>query len=227
MIYKDIDSIRRADIKISLLTTIMVVINPVGGTRMKNCLRLFAILLAISPAAFAQGPPVGYIGLFSDSGHTSWCATGTLPYYAVTMYIFCLPSENGQMCAEFAVDYSTDPGIIKTSPTANSHISVALGALDSGMSVCFAECQTDWHWPFSQNLFINTAEKVEIRIVGHPNVGDDPTYQFANCLEDYPLEPCIIYTSLFINSTDGVDPECMTMGTGPANWGAIKSLYNE
>ena len=139
---------------------------------MKKCLMLLVVLVLLSPAAKAQ-PPVGYIGLFTDAGHSSWCAYGTAPYYPVTMYICCLPSVNGQMCAEFAIDYTADPGIIKTSATAAPHVSVALGGLDTGMSVCFLECQTEWHWAFSQALFINTSSKLTLQIVPHPVVNPD------------------------------------------------------
>ncbi|MCK4538184.1 MAG: hypothetical protein KAV42_05240 [Candidatus Krumholzibacteria bacterium] len=193
---------------------------------MKKCLLMTLALMLISTAAFAQAPPVGYIGLFVDTEHTSWCASGTPPY-TFFIYIWCLPSENGQMCAEFAVDYSDDPGVIPTAPTPASYISVALGSLDGGMSVCFTECQTDWHYPFSQMLFINTPSKATVRIIEHPDIKPAPIYQFANCLEDFPMEPCKVFTNVYVNSVDGVDAECSTTAAEPFSWGAIKHLMTE
>ncbi len=192
---------------------------------MKKCLLFLVTLMLLFSAANAQ-PPVGYIGLFADETHTSWCVYDTEPYYPVDLYIWCLPSINGQACAEFAVEYPDDPGIIKTTITQNSHISIAMGGLETGMSVCFLECQTDWHWMFKHELYINTSTKRTIRIIPHPDP-DILAYQFANCLEDNPLEPCILFTNLYINSQNGIDPECSTTGTTPASWGAIKSLYEE
>ncbi|HSG27461.1 MAG TPA: hypothetical protein VLA34_03200 [Candidatus Krumholzibacterium sp.] len=193
---------------------------------MKKCLLIVAAVLLFSSAAFAQAPPVGYIGLFLDDAHSVWCATGAVPYWPATLYVWFLPSVNGQICAEFAIDYGGDPGIVKIAPTNAGHISVALGALDTGMSVCFVECQNDWHWGFTQGMFINTASKVTIRVIAHPEV-NPPTYQFANCLEDFPMEPIISLSNVYINSEIGVDPECEAMGTAPASWGAIKNLYEE
>lgn len=191
---------------------------------MKKCLLFALALLFVSSAVYAQ-PPVGYIGLFADDARSSWCAYGTTPYYPVTMYIFCLPSVNGQFCAEFAIDYTDDPGIIKAGVTNNSHVSVALGDLATGMSVCFLTCQTDWHWAMSHSLFINTSSKREIRIVEHPGVVP-PAVQFAYCPVGSPMEPCIILSSLFINS-QATDPECLVLGNTPATWGAVKSLFAE
>jgi len=192
---------------------------------MKKCLMLLVVLVLLSPAAQAQ-PPLGYIGLFTDASHSSWCASGT-PFYPVTMYIWCLPGINGQMCAEFAIDYTADPGLIKTGATQAPHVSVALGGLDSGMSVCFIECQTDWHWAFSQVLLVNTSSKVTIQIVPSPVVEPTPLYQFANCLPKFPLEPCIVFTNLYINSQNGIDAECSTTANETATWGAIKNIYQD
>lgn len=193
---------------------------------MKKCLMLLVVIVLLSPAAKAQ-PPVGYIGLFTDAGHSSWCAYGTTPYYPVTMYIWCLPSVNGQMCAEFAVDYTADPGIIKTAVTPAAHVSVALGSLEAGMSVCFIECQTEWHYAFTQALFINTSSKLTLQIIPNPVVEPVPLYQFANCLPKFPTEPCIVFTNLYINYQNGVDAECSTTATETASWGAIKNIYQD
>ena len=96
-----------------------------------------------------------------------------------------------------------------------------------GMSVCFTECQTEWHYAFTQTLFINTSSKLTIQIVPNPVVEPTPLYQFANCLEFFPIEPCIVFTNLYINSQNGIDPECSTTATETATWGAIKNIYKD
>jgi hypothetical protein len=193
---------------------------------MKKCLMLSLALMLISTAVFAQAPPIGYIGLFVDTDHTTWCATGTTPY-SFFIYVWCLPATDGQMCAEFAIDYSDDPGVIKTSTIQAAHVSIALGSLDGGMSACFTTCQTEWHYPFSQMLYITTAEKATVRIIEHPGILPAPAYQFANCLEDFPMEPCKVFTSVYVNSENGVDAECSTTAAESFSWGAIKHLITE
>ncbi|MBU8921357.1 MAG: hypothetical protein KOO63_06010 [Bacteroidales bacterium] len=189
---------------------------------MKKCLLMTLALMLISTAALAQLPPLGYIGLFVDSEHSVWCPPGT-PTYSFTMYIWCLPGENGQMCAEFAIDYSDDPGIIKTAVILEDYISVSMGGLDTGMSVCFLTCQTEWHAPLSQVLWVTTVAKNTLRIIEHPGLST-PAYQFSNCLEGQPIEPCKAYTSIYVNSVQGVDAECSTTGAESFSWGAIKQL---
>lgn len=194
---------------------------------MKKCLLIVVAAMLFSSTAFAQAPPVGYMGLFADDAHSVWCAHDDgPPFWLLTMYIWCLPSVNGQMCAEFSIDYGGDPGLMKIAPVSAPHVSVALGELDTGMSVCFNACQTDWHWAFNQGIFVNTENKVTVRVIAHPDPNIQ-TFQFANCLEDFPMEPIIILSNLYINSVQGVDPECAVLGTAPATWGAIKNLYEE
>jgi hypothetical protein len=175
--------------------------------------------MLIATVANAQ-PPVGYIGLFADVDHTTWCVTGA-GFYPFNMYIWCLPSYLGQICAEFMVCYPAN--VIQSTVTWNDPIiSVSLGDLPSGLSVCFDPCQTTWFWIANQAMYCTDPTQTYIYICPHPDVG---VYQFANCEPGYPTEPCIALTHLFINYTAG-DPECETTGTEDASWGAIKSMID-
>ena len=197
-----------------------------GGTNMKRILLLGFVLLMISGAVCAQLPPIGTIGLFADEGRTTWCATGAgppPPYYAVEMWIWCLPNNLGMMCAEFMLAYPDPSLVIKSTVTQNDSVCVALGTLDTGMSVCFCTCQWDWIWPFHQTLYVAPGTKMYIEIVVHP----DPfikDVQFANCEPGLPIEPVHIFSNLYLNY-DASEPECGEPGTREATWGAIKSMY--
>ena len=78
---------------------------------MKRALLIVPLMLLVASASPAQLPPVGYIGLFTDAGHDAWCVTGAMPFYSADVWSFCLPSEQGQRCAEFALSYP-ESGVI-------------------------------------------------------------------------------------------------------------------
>jgi hypothetical protein len=193
---------------------------------MKKALLLMIVALMLSSAVHAcpDCPPpyrYGYIGLYIDEGRMYWCASG-VGFYPVEMWIWCLPGENGQICAEFAISYP--PNVIQSTTTKNLPlISVDMGDLASGWSVCYIACQWSWHWPAHQLLYVTDPTKTHCEVVAHPGVG---AYQFANCEPGYPVEPCNILSHLFINY-DVFDPECAGFATQEASWGAIKSLISE
>ena len=185
---------------------------------MKKALLLMFAILLISGAVNAQLPPEGYIGLYADAGHTTQCVSGA-GMYQVEMWIWCWPSVRGQICAEFRVLYPAN--LIQSTVTSNTDIiSVTLGDLPAGMSVCYLACQTDWHWPFHQALWVTDATQTMIEIGSHPDAG---VYQFANCNDGYPVEPCIAYPAMLINVAALDCPEIL--GTEDTSWGAIKSLF--
>ncbi len=179
---------------------------------MKKVLLLTVAILMFSSLAIAQNPPQGYIGIFADETKSSNCYEGDLmaPMY---MYIWCLPSEYGQMAAEFMVTYPAN--VITSTVTAAPHIAVSMGDLASGISYSYTECQWDWHWDYKQLMYVTDSSGTQVDIVAHPDVG---TYQFSNCEDGFPIEPCIYYTPLYLNV-------CGPTGTDDASWGAIKGMY--
>jgi hypothetical protein len=161
---------------------------------MRACVFLAVLLCFISPLRAQQSNPPGYIGLFTDETHSGWYVTGT-PLYPVEMYICCLPGNLGQICLEFSICYPDN--VIKSTVTGNeSLISVELGDLENGKSVCYTNCQHGWHWCYHQTLWVTDTEPTICEICPHPDLG---VYQFANCEDGYPVEPCIKYTNLYIN----------------------------
>ncbi len=181
---------------------------------MKKLLILGIALLLISGNAVAQGG-YGYIGLFVDDMHSTWCTTAS----SFDMYVWCLPSTNGMMGFEHAISY---PGnIIPSTVTSNSSvISVCMGDLSSGISCGLNACEEDWIWTHKQTLFVTDGVQTNIEIIEHPDVG---AYQFTNCEDGFPIEACVKFTDIMVN-TDPTSPSCVR-GTGEESWGAIKSLY--
>jgi hypothetical protein len=149
-----------------------------------------------SEAAFVRSSTTnqGQIGLYLDENRLTNCADG-IPFYPLDMWIWCKPGDLGQMCAEFAVDYPYN--VIQEQVTENEDlVSVTLGELATGMSVCYQQCRLDWNWPFRQTLFVTDSLPTMVRIVAHPDVG---RYQFANCSPGYPIEDVERCSSVIVN----------------------------
>ncbi|UCF04486.1 MAG: hypothetical protein JSV33_11170 [bacterium] len=184
---------------------------------MKKALLLALAVLFLSGAALAQLPPHGYIGLYTDE-HVTCCVTGE-GFYPVEMWIWCLPSLKGMICAEFMCVYPAN--VIQSTVTTNPLVSVTLGTLDTGMSVCFADCHWTWIWPFHQALWVTDPTATDISIVKHPDPNIE-CVQFANCDPGYPTECAVVHTKLLLNQ-ECPPPDCV--GTEEASWGAIKDQF--
>ena len=183
---------------------------------MKKAILLTVALLLVAGAANAQ-----YIGLYVDNERSSWCATG-VGFYPVEMWIWCLPGPLGQICAEFMVTYPVN--VITSTVTWNVPIiSVSLGDLSSGLSVCYVNCLYDWHWPAHQTLYVTDPTATYCTIQKHPDPAVEDI-QFANCEPGYPTEPTTVLTNLYFNYGP-TDAECMGTAVEETSWGAIKSLY--
>jgi hypothetical protein len=184
----------------------------------KTALLTIAFLLLSAVPALAMYPE-GYMGLFTDDARSSWCASGA-GFYPVNMWIWAKPNaELGTICSEFMICYPTN--VIQSTTTWNTTlISVSLGDLASGLSVCYIMCQWDWFWIAHQLLYVTDPTQTRVYICVHPAVG---VYQFANCSPGYPVEPCVLLTHLYLNYVP-TEPECQGTATESASWGAIKSL---
>ncbi|HEM46446.1 MAG TPA: hypothetical protein ENO23_05295, partial [Alphaproteobacteria bacterium] len=138
-------------------------------------------------------PPNGYIGLYADEEHSRYDVMNPGGFHPFEMWIWCLPSEFGMMCAEFAIQYPQN--VIAATVTESPLVSVYLGDLAAGMSACFSECSWEWSWLFRQQCYLTDMEISSIRIVAHPAVDD---IQFANCQSGYPIYPAIVLNDLYL-----------------------------
>ena len=190
---------------------------------MKKALYAGILLLLVSSAAFAQLLPHGYMALCTDQtappDFSNTCGTTGVPFYPVEMYIWCLPSNRGQICAEFMVDYPVN--IIQSTVTTSPLICVTLGTLDTGMSACLCRCTYSWTWYFHQLLYVTDSTQTCVKIVKHPDENTE-CIRFANCDPGWPDECVTVLTSLCVNQEC---PQCI--GTEESSWGAIKNLYKK
>lgn len=187
---------------------------------MKRYLMVFLAVLLLSTAVSAQTN--GYIGLFADVDHTTWCATPASIPGNFNMWIYALPRADGTFCAEFMLQGPADPTLILAGMTANPGNSIILGDPLSGVSLCFPDCQFGWTWIYQVMVVVMSANQNTISLVAHPTAGGP---NFTECSGDRPIYEAVIFNNLYVNYTNGVDPECSETGTAPASWGAIKSLY--
>ncbi len=190
---------------------------------MKRYLMLFVALMMISSVAHSQTS--GYLGLFTDQTRTSWCNYPASVPTAVLMYVIALPSVDGLRCVEFAVDYAPEStNILPSQVTYNPIYTVALGDINTGLSVCYGACQTDWFYAMHQMIIVYDRTMYTMSIQPHSGTGH---VYFASCIEpERPKYDAIPFTNFYINATNGVDPQCGETASTPASWGAIKSLYN-
>lgn len=183
----------------------------------KRLLALLILFLVVTGTASAQQE--GYIGLYTDDTHSQSCVTG-VGFYPAQVWIWCLPGENGQICAEFSVAYP--PNIVQSTVYKNTPIiSVDMGDIAGGWSVCYTDCRYDFHWLAWQQIYVTDATPGWIEIVKHPSP-EITCVQAANCLPGYPIE-CLMVLTKF-----GVNQECPPenpIGTEETTWGAIKGLY--
>jgi hypothetical protein len=190
---------------------------------MKKALLLAVALMLVATVAQAQ-PPTGYIGLFTDDTRTEWCATG-VGFYPVEVWVMCLPSYLGQICCEFKLCYPAN--MVPSTATFNTPIiSVTLGDLDTGISVCYVDCQWNWHWVVHRTYYVTDPTQTYLYICAKPPPEGPGVYQFANCEPGFPVEPCIAFTHFYVNRDPVADDLCNPpTATEDASWGAIKSMH--
>lgn len=186
---------------------------------MVKAIVLFVALLMLSGSVLADG----FIGLYSDGTHTS-CAANGVGMYPVEMWIWCKPDPSlGMICAEFMISYPAN--VIQSTVTWNDPIiSVWLGDLPSGLSICFIVCQWDWTWIAHQTIYVTDPTQTMCQVWKHPDPGI-PCVSLYDCTPGYPGYCVGAYPRLWLNHPNGscADP----IATEETSWGAIKSIYGD
>ena len=145
----------------------------------------------VLPISEIEAQTPAKLGLYVDEARSSnEAATPGL----FTGWVFCLPGTNGVMCAEFMV--KVPEGMILLNTTGNPGISVALGSLTDGMSVCFTECRDDWVWTHNFNVYASSASPAEITIERHPSTQERA---IASCIGGYPVEEVLVSSRICVN----------------------------
>lgn len=191
---------------------------------MRQAILAAMIIASLAGSLDAQPPPRGVISLYADGAH-SYNAYCTLPWgYSIAkveMWVWCLPSENGLWGAEFAVSYPSN--VMADRVTYNSNLAIKQGGLLEGLSAAFGACQWDWCWIAHQTLYVISPEQTNLGVAPHPASG---FFQFFNCSEGHPAEPCLKGSDLYLNvSTVPCLPPETAIGVGGSTWGGVKNLF--
>ncbi len=170
---------------------------------MKQSLSLALILVLLGITANAENPPVGGMGLYANEWHDYFCAEGA-GFYPVEMWVWCIPSVNGQHGVHFDIAYPAN--VIQSTITWNEDIIGVIPAIppEDGISIPYISCQWDWHWCMHQLLYVTDPVQTYCEIVPHPDMG---AYLFTTCLEGYPTESCYKMVNLYLNYGP-MDPAC-------------------
>jgi hypothetical protein len=182
---------------------------------LKKLVFLIAALLLLFGATTAWCCPG--IGLFADADRSICEVISPGGFYPFEMWIWIQPHiDNGTICNEFRICYP--PNVIQSTVTWNDPIiSVMLGDLPSGLSVCYIICQYDFFWIAHQACYLTDTTPAWIEVCAHPDVG---VVQYADCTPGYPVWPSTIWNHLALNQP------CV-IGTEESSWGAIKSMVSE
>lgn len=179
---------------------------------MKKALLLGVALLLIASVVSAQLPPQGYIGLYADDNHSSWCINAT---GSQTMYCFVLPPEAGMKCIEISTVLSS-ANIAVFSPIYNDDVAQpVMGGVPGDLAACFNSCWGEWVMAFSATLFIMAPTPESVVLEAFTG---SPYLKILDCagLEVEALPMTYLYTN--------TDP-CPGTANQESTWGAIKNMY--
>lgn len=193
---------------------------------MSRVLIIAVMVACLAGAAGAELPARGNVGLYADATRTynAYCQFPPgHPIAKVDLWVWCQPSVNGLLCADFGVSFPSN--VMRSGITYNTAIiSTGSGDLATGYSVCLNACQWDWCWIAHQILFVNSAQATTVDVVPHQVLG---VLQFTTCAQGNATEPCLRGTSLYLNSSSPCVPPDLPIATEEPTWGTLKSLFNE
>lgn len=166
---------------------------------MKKTILFLVTVLLISSNGRSLAQQFGQIGVYIDEDHSKNCYWGaTSLYTSIELWIWCLPGENGMVCADYKLfSYSYgDFALIPLYEIANPAISYESGNLWNGTSVCFCECQYNWVWTHRHLILLYSSGPANVGIEKHP---DYDNIQFTTCVPGYPKEQANMYPYFCIN----------------------------
>ncbi|HSG29361.1 MAG TPA: Ig-like domain-containing protein, partial [Candidatus Krumholzibacterium sp.] len=156
-----------------------------------------AIVPVSTGILYTDGVRSSKISLYLDEARSDY-SLDIGPYQIFDVYVWCSPSSDGMMCAEYAI--SANPAYeslqcLEIGSEMSPLVSVSMGDFTSGISTCLYDCQHAWTW-ISKARYMYISGQGTIRVVPHPAVG---TAQFATCLEGHPLEQVELGTAIKVN----------------------------
>ena len=188
---------------------------------MRRILPLLFVLLVLAPAARAgqacdPSPDVCRMMLTADECRLELCAEVGAPFQNFYIYAWVLPPSDGATHVDFDIEFP---------PSVTVYITLLNDAFLPTMftppgppwSLAYMSCQTASHWVIRYEVFLVDLDPALVAIA--PN-GDTGLLAARTCAGGNPSVPMFPYNHFTINDPNG----CGVIGTGPASWGAIKTL---
>jgi len=188
---------------------------------MRILLILLAVVSVLSVAVNVHCQSNAYIGLYSESDQSSWCASG-IPPYEVTIWVWVLTPEPGMVGVGLNLELPANCTYV----TGSAHPRILPELTDPDdkspkwtISGSLSGCVSGWMWTHSRTYLVDDSTPATIEIVAHPELGD---FRIGRCGGGvmYPIR----LTNVYINY-ESSNPECSVIGTEEKSWGCIKSLY--
>jgi hypothetical protein len=134
-----------------------------------------------------------WVGVYKDWTHSNQCVeVGTYQYFS--LWLWWRPGSRGMNSAEFKLDFPANVALLYTE--SNPAVSVESGTLDTGLSIAFAECQTDWVWTqYVSCILLAMGDEDVVTVDAHPSTG---SLLLEACDADHSTEWPFAFT-LYIN----------------------------
>ena len=155
------------------------------------------ITLVVVIVVIQNASAYSYFGLWADEARNFAAVNTYEDYELIEIWVWVNPDDEGGICAEYKLDFPEN--ILPVSTTFNPLHSVALGQAFGapGISICFANCQTDWFWTTKIEALVVNRDPQILTPASH----DDQAYTaIATCEPGYPIEEMQMLGSLYINT---------------------------
>ncbi len=180
---------------------------------MKKALLALAILALAAPIFAAEG----YVGIYTDTGHSNCSVNYPQPTDQRYLYVFWFAPVVGFQAVEFRLELSDIDLLELGAVTHNPDSNLQLGDVESGIAVAFQTCYVNqWQWSERVRFYLYDTYPGYIYLRGFPGASHD----IAWCAPGYEgsMSEAAILNHLAINQPCEV-------ATESESWGAIKSMF--
>lgn len=155
---------------------------------------LICAILAIAVSAYNASPSQGaMICIYADKSRSVREVSNPGGIHEFTIYVFCQPNVNGLLCTGFRMEFPQN--ITQGEVVVNPAVDSWTGEPESGIHVCFEECQERWVWTHAQTLSLTDSLPSEMFIRGP--YGGGPRFQ--NCIETDRVEHFYVCDPFLLN----------------------------
>jgi len=140
-----------------------------------------------------------WVGVYTDETHGNQCLEVD-PYQFFMLWVWWRPGSRGMNSAEFRIDLPASLDVLGIG--SSSLISAESGTLETGVSIVFSECQTDWICSHTIFCMLTAPEYDVITVEPHPVTG---SLELEACDSDHSTEWPFAFT-LYYNACSMCPP---------------------